>query len=108
MRSSIVWSIVFSPVLSGSAGFLRNHDPGSAGAGAGQRRRNAPRFGPDQRSGRPNPPFAAGARPCSFAIPVLNSDSDSAQPSGFVGALGEDQPNRSRISADAGASAAGS
>ena len=48
--------------------FLRNREPRSAGAGPGQRRRNAPGFGPDQRSGRPNPPFAAGARPCSLAL----------------------------------------
>ena len=50
--------------------FPRNRDPRSAGAGPGQRRRNAPGFGPDQRSGRPNPPFAADARPCSLALLV--------------------------------------
>ena len=57
-----------APGLSGSAGSLRNREPRSAGAGPGQRRRNAPGFGPDQRSGRPNPPFAADARPCSLAL----------------------------------------
>jgi hypothetical protein len=74
MRSSIVWSIVFAPGLSGSAGFSETKTFRSAGAGPGQRRRNAPGFGPDQRSGRPNPPFAAGARPCSVFPLLFSSD----------------------------------
>ena len=65
VRLSVPW---FAPGLSGSVSFPETANPGSAGAGPGQRRRKAPGLGPDQRSGRPNPPFAAGARPCSLAL----------------------------------------
>jgi len=59
---------------------------------------------------RPAEPTLCGGRAAVLVGPFrfLISDSRSAQPSGFAAADADDQPNRSGISAAAGAAAIGS
>src|SRR5208283_3637316 len=108
MRSSIVCSMVFAP------GFLvrqvsakpRTPERGR-GTGAKAARRAGIRSGPAK---RPAEPTLCGGRAAVLVgfFRFLISDFDSAQPSGFVAADAEHQPNRSGSSAVAGAAAIGS
>src|SRR5271155_6242386 len=107
MRSSIVFSTVSAPVVSGSAGFpettipeARARDRGKGGA----TRRDSVRT--SEAAGRAHPLRRARGRG-RWSFSFLISDSRSAQPPVFV-ADAEDQPIRSGIAAVAGAAAIGS
>src|SRR5208283_2843602 len=97
-----------APGLSGSAGFPETANPGARARGRGKggaTRRDSVRT--SEAAGRTHPLRRARGRarwPFSFLI----SDLGSVEPPGFVAADAKDQPNRSGISAVAGAAAIGS